>query len=95
MKQLPVGKWKVRYGGGREGNKRYIIKMVSQKSENSTFFPLKIKLEIRMRQLQMCAQEKVPIMILIHLVHFYAKFTKSLEKHREGPFSILLWLGSD
>ncbi len=49
MKQLPVGKWKVRYGGGREGNKRYIIKMVSQKSENSTFFPLKIKLEIRMR----------------------------------------------
>lgn len=39
----------------------------------------------------MCAQEKVPIMILIQLVHFYAKFKKSLEKHREGPFSILLW----
>ena len=47
MDQLPVGKWKVRYGGGREGNKRYIIKMVPQKSQNSTFFPLKIKLEIR------------------------------------------------
>ena len=43
----------------------------------------------------MCAQEKVPLMILIHLVPFYAKFKKSLEKHREDPFSILLWLGSD
>ena len=47
MDQLPVGKWKVRYGRGGEGNKRYIIKMVPQKSQNSTFFPLKIKLEIR------------------------------------------------
>lgn len=32
---------------GEKGNKRYIIKMVSQKGQNSAFLPFKNKLEIR------------------------------------------------